>query len=174
MGHWAISLNDNLAGILRAFAGLSIGWFIFDLSEKWERCGVEPTKITRCIFTFIEISLMLVAYLCTNKTGYTSIDLIIVTCFFISLLITCCDLSYSKMYNNKVLENIGRLSLPIYLFHPLVQEVVQNMFPNMLYYEKLIITIMIIVLGSTVIIKMSDSMGKLIYIVAKNSFIKKL
>ena len=125
MGHWAFGMNGFISHILRGFAGIGLGWFINDCLKKW---NFEPTQLTRWLLTIIEVfALALALYLSWNY-AYSSYDIHIIACFAVMLAISTSGKSFTGNIQNRFLRFLGQLSLPIYVCHVWIEEIVHNIY----------------------------------------------
>ena len=125
-------------GTLRAVAGLSLGCFCFKLYK--ELITICPTKLLRCILTFIEIggyvaTLFLMARPYSGANPFSFITVLIfsicITISFSSLSFTAGFFSIKKPGNYRMVKCLGPFSTALYLSHGRMQAFVIRAFPHL-------------------------------------------
>lgn len=119
--------HDTVGGValLRAVAGLCLGSLIYE----WNEIGPKNTESRKISYTIIEIVTFILPILILIND--ISANRFILLCFIIQLSIVFSGKSYSGRNKSekyvKVANYLGRLSVPIYVFHVLVGNIVQRL-----------------------------------------------
>lgn len=131
IGTWGAYTGILYNGVIRGFADLLLGSFVFILSEKIDWSQKNGYRL---LSTIIEIAgyVFAIYVFNSNLDGYASLFAILFMAFSVS--ITLSEQSYSYKLNTAALGHLGELSLPIYCFHWPVYRLVTYFIPNINYY----------------------------------------
>ncbi|MBQ9376173.1 MAG: acyltransferase, partial [Ruminococcus sp.] len=102
-------------GLLRGFAGLSLGVIAFEIYLKLSK--VEFTKKGSVTITTLETLLYLLILAYTFKFGSTRVDFIFLVLLFICAILSFLHSSKNIIMNNPVTNYLSNLSYSIYLCH---------------------------------------------------------
>lgn len=124
--------RDYPQDLLRVMAGLCMGAFVYEVIYAF---GDYLKRINKALLTIIEVITFLIPILLTYK-NVNSFRFIIV-CYIVCCAIMLPKLSYTSKIKGKVFIYLGQLSMPIFVIHWLVGEVVNHYVLNnsiALYY----------------------------------------
>ena len=125
-----IRTTDWVLSTLRAFAGLSLGGALYYITDFL--CCIRVSKTESIILTFVEILTFVVCIIFTTVQSLfrTYNDVFFVLLIFISLTISLSRLSLTSKVHFPIFRFLGKLSLPIYCFHPLIVNIVNTYFSD--------------------------------------------
>lgn len=126
-------------GILRALFELSLGAISYEIVEKMKK--INFTRIGKVLLTLIEILGIVIVFIiaCRQSKNYDFIALGLLT---ISIIIAFSENTiFYKYINNKFFYYLEKLSLPIYLNHIWIKDVIVNNFVNLTQVNQLIVII---------------------------------
>lgn len=135
-------------GILRAFAGMFLGCFIYYLSNIISH--FQFTKVGKLFLSIIEVATFILAilYVSFQRLHNTQHDLFFVFIIIISLLCTFSRQSFSSYFTSSFLYFLGRLSMPIYFFHYPIIHWVKFFFPGMsIWLQMLLISVSTVIIS---------------------------
>lgn len=115
------------AGVIRAFAELNLGIAAFRLSQHLGRIAFSRLgKITLSLIAVICLAAPL--YISTFIAKPMKYDQIIVLLFFVAVSVSCSGHCFdSKLWNNKAVFYLERLSLPVYVNHYFIRLLFQHL-----------------------------------------------
>ena len=127
---------------IRVFAGMCIGVFIYYFTFTFY---FYISKINKLFLSLLEFVTFCIPLIATYK-NYEPTRFVLL-CFSISLTITLSNLSYSSKIAGNLFTYLGKLSVPIYIFHLLFISLFQhfNIWQNT--YEKLLCSIITIIIS---------------------------
>ncbi len=134
--------------LLRAFFELSLGVILYEIVEKIKK--IHYTKLTKIIFTLIEIVGFFSIFLITNiKDAGINYDFIMLLILSISTVMAFSEKTLFINYTNtKFFKYIEKLSFPIYLNHIWIISIVNKKLTYFTYIQKLSIIIILTILFS--------------------------
>jgi len=137
IGNWGTYTSFAYSGVIRGFADLMLGCFVFLLSQKIAEC----TKIKNWMLTIAEIAIYAfsVYTFSTNVDGYTYEFAILLMALGLSISLS--GRSATANIKGYVFGHLGELSLPIYCLHWPVYRLVTLYFPNIDYSTGVIVVI---------------------------------
>lgn len=117
----------NSAALLRAFAGLCIGGLCFYLTRSIK----VRIKSKSSILIKVGIALTVIVQLCiANTVRHSNDDFVIVIIYAIQIILLMLDKCNSERTFGRICGALGELSLPIYVFHPVVMTFVRDGLKN--------------------------------------------
>lgn len=103
--------------MLRVLAGMMLGLLLYEFSVIFEE---HIRKVPIMVITLIELLAFAYPIYCSYRnfarSGFTTTRLYVL-CFFISLLLCLPGFSYTERIKSNFLNYLGRLSMPIFIFH---------------------------------------------------------
>ena len=164
MGHWGFEMSVVQSDIIRGFAGIGLGWFISDIISGW---NFQPTKLTRSLLTVVELFALAVAVSFVWNNAYSPYDIHIIACFALIIAISASGKSFTSEIHSKLFRFLGRLSLPIYICHVWIEEIVHNIYiyiyagctKTSMYIAELIVSILASILAG-MLLMLADSLWR--------------
>lgn len=157
--------------LLRAFFELALGSILYEVSIKVME--INFNKIGRCILTLVEIigfvSIFLIANIPNSKYDFIALA-------FMSISVIIAFTGKTMFYhvaNNRLFYYLEKLSLPVYLNHQWVIELVKRKLGYLGYWEKLGITIFLTIIVSMIIMYIIEKIKGKPTKIAKKIFIEK-
>ncbi len=156
--------------LLRAFFELSLGAILYEISLNVE--NIKFNKFGKFCLTVIEtlgyISIFIIANVSSGQYDFVALAIM-----SLSIIITFSKKTYFYNFaNNNVFYYLERLSLPIYLNHCWIIDIIQKKFSYLEYWTKLEITIFITIIFSIFIMYVLEKIKGKPTKIAKKIFIK--
>ena len=142
-------------GLIRAFFEISLGVLLYDFSEKIKK--VNFTKLGKTMLTVVEIIGFISIFIIVNlKDAHNKYDFIMILLLSISISLAFSEKTLLLKYcNNKFFYFLEKISLPMYLNHKWIIEVINHvllsnkvMYVN--YYIELLATIILTAIVSII------------------------
>lgn len=160
-------------GLLRAFFELALGAILYEVSEKIK--NINFTKLGEWILTIIEILGFVSIFIITNiKNASTKYDFVMLAILTVSIAIAFSEKTiFIKLSKNKFCYYLEKLSLPIYLNHGWIIEIIKRVLGYLSYMQKLGIVIVVTLIFSMIIMYLIEKIkGKPTKIARKIFIIK--
>lgn len=161
--------------LLRAFFELALGAILYEISTKMR--DINFNKFGSIILTLIEILGFIVTFVIANKTN-SKYDFIVLALISISVIIAFSEKTiFYNLTNNKFFYYLEKLSLPIYLNHQWVMNVigiVKRKLNYLNYWQELAIDIFFTIVFSIIIAYIMEKVrGKSIKVTKKLFILEK-
>lgn len=102
--------------LIRALAGLNLGILCYVIYDRYKDC--KPNKFCRLVLSAAELFAFVFVILMTYKFSYTNYDYVLIFVLAVIVVLSFLDFGYGKaLYENKVVDFLGRLSMPIFFNH---------------------------------------------------------
>lgn len=144
-------------GLIRAFFEISLGVLLYSFTEKIKK--VKFTKLSRILLTVIEIvGFTSIFFIVNLKDAHSKYDYIMILLLSISISLAFSEKTLLlKFCNNKIFYFLEKLSLPMYLNHKWIVELmnyvlVKNGIKEVNYYIELLVAIVISAIVSIIMI----------------------
>lgn len=113
------SINVELA-IIRALAGINLGIICYLVYDAYK--DKKPNKLARSFLSVFELLALSFVIVMTYKFAYTTYDYIIILALAIIVVLAFLDFGCGKtLLNNKLVDFLGKISMPIYFNHVFVR-----------------------------------------------------
>lgn len=147
--YWGLIGGCVSAPLFRAFANIAIGISLYDIINKISARLEKEKKIGILI-----ILMFAIYYYYVNNNSYQAM------CAFV-LIFICCLVKNSTFRFEKILRVLDKLSLSIYVNHALIINLLRYFWKEELVGKKdIFIYIVVLLLYSTVFVKLIDFLGK--------------
>lgn len=114
-------ITRTISTVNRVLAGMCIGVLVYEIMYIFRDYF---DRMSKGLLTIIEIVTFTLPIVLVYK-GFDR-SCFILPCFVISLSISLSNVSYTKLIKSKVINCLGRLSMPIYVFHYFFVELNNN------------------------------------------------
>lgn len=122
-------------GILRAFAGMSLGCICYEVVRKFKQ--FRMTRQVKVILTIVEFVAYIVPLFAMQYIPYSELDFIIVFVFAIAVTISLSLQSYSPNIIRNAPEWVSQLGLAIFLCHGALIEFTNRLLPEYELHQRL-------------------------------------
>ena len=154
-------------GFLRGFFELSLGTIVYEISEKMK--NINFNLISKILLTIIEIGGFLSIFVLAQIGKNVKYDFVAVLILAVSISIACSEKTiFYNLANNKLFYYLEELSLPLYLNHIWIINIIHNKFYYLSYMCRLILIILLSLIFSMIILYMIKTIKEL-----RNKKIKK-
>lgn len=122
-----VATHDYPNQIVRAFCGMLMGVLLFLLSERIK----AKSSDRRSGYVFRSVVLC-VAYVVLLFISYKSLKLLslYLLCFIVIICLTFCEKTFIPSLSNPVFLYLGRLSMPMFIWHWVIARLVVSLFPG--------------------------------------------
>lgn len=148
---------------LRAFAGLFLGGAVYCIATKMRE--LKLSMCARIVSTVMEIGIFAFVLFATYKSK--DYYRLYICCFIIGLGLMLSGQSYTSLIRGKILDWLGRISLTIYIFHPLVGISIMHFLPDISVNQRVVLYYAGTVLISSLLYCVIESRRKNIFILKK-------
>ena len=109
---------STIVVLLRVLAGMCFGSLIYECTYVFSE---YLQKINKLLLTIVELVTFLFVIVVSKGTYSIRLDIF---CFIVCLAIMLPNLSYTSKIKGKIFTYLGRLSMPMYIFHWVVAEII--------------------------------------------------
>lgn len=147
----SIGNHDYPNQIIRAFCGMSLGVFIYLMSEYIK---IRPvTKIKKLFLTFW-MAMCYCLLLFMGYKGYVFISTYLI-CFISIIMLNFCGHTFFPNVTSRILSFLGKLSMPMFIWHYVIAHIVSGFVPIEDIYGRILLyyfgTILISVISLLII-----------------------
>lgn len=156
-------------GLLRAFFELNLGCIIYVLSKKMEK--VEFNNFGRFLITTVEVACLLIPFLVSSLINEaTKYDYMVLFILSIGVCLAFTEKSYgSKIFNNKFIYFLEKISLPMYISHTWIRTIINEaiVLHTLSYYQKIILFVIVTIFISILMYYLVEFLKKKEYFIPK-------
>ena len=148
--------------IFRAFAEITFGTTAFEISRALSK--VEFSKLSKWIFTFLEIGLLGISLFYTVSTINTSFEIIALIMLFVVVIIAMAPITIKPdICDNKFCYFLGSYSLPIYLAQSASIHICRTYFVNERILVRIAISLLLTFIFAVIVKLLGDLLKKKVF-----------
>lgn len=137
-------------GLPRAFAEIALGCICFPLCQQLKQMNFS--KLGAYLLSFFEMGGYLLMLIYSYNSSRGTLDFAILFCVAISITITFSEQSsIAFLFNHSVFSWLGKISFPLFLGHRYWGERIDEFFPQLSYFQRLLVYSMFVILTTAFI-----------------------
>lgn len=141
------------SGLIRGFADILLGFFVFNVSEIIKVKLHNKTAGLRFITTIIEVVLLIYILYSTHRFITSYDQVFVVYLIVVMLILNMSELGYTSLIRGKLFEEIGKIAMPVYCLHWAVYTGIDKYLDNINYYMGIVLCLLISIIISLIIKK---------------------